>query len=119
MGKFSFFTAALISFSWGEHQRADHRQVLAGEVAHRRKAAEPPLVEQVHDKGLDGVVPVVAQRQLVAAQLLGGVVQGAPAHLGAEAAGVVLVPDLEHYPADVGAADLIGDPLGGKEAGDL
>ena len=50
-------------------------------------------VEQAHDSGRDDVGKVVAQRDLVASQLLSLGIQEAPAHPGAEIAGVLLHAD--------------------------
>ena len=47
-------------------------------------------VEHTHDGGLDDVVEVVPQRDLVAAQLFGLAVQVAAAHPGAQIAGVLV-----------------------------
>ncbi len=74
-------------------------------------AALPP---EIHVKGLHGIVQMMAQRHLVAAQFLRSSVQCTPPHLGAEGAGILLVPVVEHDGADQGAADLIGDIILGK-----
>ena len=47
-------------------------------------------VEHAHDGGLDHIVEVMPQRDLVAAQLLGFAVQVAAAHPGAEVARVLV-----------------------------
>ena len=44
---------------WGKDHRPDHGQILAGKIGDRGKAADPPLVEQVHHKGLHRVVVVM------------------------------------------------------------
>ena len=48
-------------------------------------------VEHAHDGGLDHIVEVMPQRDLVAAQLLGLAVQVAAAHPGAEVEGFLSV----------------------------
>ena len=58
---------------------------------------------------------MVAKRYLVAAQLLRGRVQGTPAQLGAQGTGVLFLAVVEHHGADLGAADLIGDAVPGKQ----
>ena len=50
---------------------------------------------------------MMPQRHLVAVQLFGSGVERAPAHLGAEGAGILLVPVVEDDGADEGAAHLI------------
>lgn len=101
----------------GQDQRTDHGEILPAEIGYRGETAQPPLIEQVHDKGLHGIVLVVAQCQLVAAQFLGGIVQRTPPHFGTQAAGIGLLSDIEHHPADVGALDDILDALLLKQLG--
>ena len=50
---------------------------------------------------------MMPQRHLAAVQLFGSGVERAPAHLGAEGAGILLVPVVEDDGADEGAAHLI------------
>ena len=68
---------------------------------HRLEAGEPPLVEQGEEEGLHRVVKVVAQGDLGDAPLLQGVVEGAPAHLGAHGAGVLLPAEIEDDVVDL------------------
>ena len=66
-------------------------EILAAELGgHGLKLS---AVEQAHDGGLDHVGKVVAQRDLVASQFLSLGIQEAPAHPGAEIAGVLLHAD--------------------------
>ena len=66
-------------------------EILAAELGgHGLKLS---AVEQAHDSGLDHVGKVVAQRDLVASQFLSLGIQEAPAHPGAEIAGVLLHAD--------------------------
>ena len=58
---------------------------------------------------------MVPQRHLVAAQLLRGGVQGTPAQLGAEGTGVLFLPVFKHHRADLGAADVVGHAVPGKQ----
>ena len=96
----------------------NHGQLPAGQPGHRRKAADAALPPEIHVKGLHRVVQVMPQGHLVAAQFLGGGVQGAAAQLGAEGAGILLLAVVKHHGADVGAADVVGDVvLGGKKVG--
>ena len=62
----------------------------AGAVELGGHGLELGTVEHAHHGGLDDIVEVVAQRDLIAAQLLGLAVQVAAAHPGAEVAGVLL-----------------------------
>ena len=80
-----------------------------GQLCHRRETADAALPPEVHVKRLDGVVQMMPQRHLVAVQLFGSGVERAPAHLGAEGAGILLVPVVEDDGADKGAAHLIGN----------
>ena len=63
----------------GVNHRADHGQVGAGEVGHRGEGGQAALIEQAEEEGLQGVLPVVPQGDLVAAQAAGGVVERAAA----------------------------------------
>ena len=83
-------------------QRPDEGDALAVEIGHGRKAAEPPLVEQIQQQRLDRVVEMVPERDLPAAVGQRGVVQRAAAQHRAERAGVFLPPYLEHDFVDVG-----------------
>ena len=62
----------------------------AGAVQLGRHSLQLRTVEHAHDGGLDHIVEVMPQRDLVAAQLLGLAVQVAAAHPGAEVAGVLV-----------------------------
>ena len=99
----------------GQQHGPDQGQVPPGQIGHRGKAADPPLPPEVHIKGLDGVVQMMAQGHLVAAQLLSRRVKGAPPQLGAEGAGVFLFAVVKDHRADVGAADLVGDARSPKQ----
>ena len=68
----------------------------AVQVSHRLEAADAPLKQQVHQQRLDGVVIVMAQGDLPDAQVRKGRVQAAPPQLGAQGAGVLLLPLIEH-----------------------
>ena len=92
----------------GEEERPDEGQAPVGQLRHRRKAADAALPPEIHVKGLDGVVEVMAQRHLVAAQLFGGGMESAPAQIGAERAGIFLLSVVEDDGADEGAAHLVG-----------
>ena len=61
---------------------ADEGEIPLGEVGYRREAADASLPPEVHIKGLHGIVQMMPQRHLVAAQLLRGGVQRAPPQLG-------------------------------------
>ena len=61
-----------------------------GAVEHGGHGLQLRAVEHTHDGGLDDIVEVVAQCDLVAAQLLGLAVEVAAAHPGAEIAGVLV-----------------------------
>ena len=102
------------------HHRANHRHLLAGQIGHRLKARHPSLLEQVHDEGLDGVVEVVAQRNLVAPRRQCLVAQAGPPHPRAQAAGVGLRPPVKDNLPDLGAlADVLHPQLlaqGGNRA---
>ena len=62
----------------------------AGAVELGGHGLELGIVEYVYYGGFDDIVEVVAQRDFIAAQLLGLAVQVAAAHPGAEVAGVLL-----------------------------
>ena len=88
------------------------RDVRAGHIGAGLEAGDLTREQQVHHEGLHRVVKVVPQRELVAAARLYGVVERAAPHLGAERAGVFLLPRVEHYLADVrlndGVRHLVG-----------
>ena len=66
-------------------------EILASEL--RGHGLKLPAIEQTHDSGLDHIGKVVAQGNLVAAQLLSLGIQKATAHPGAEIAGILLHAD--------------------------
>ena len=79
-----------------------------------------PAVKHAHEDGLNHVVEVMAQRDFVAAQLAGGVVERAAAHACAGVAGLAV--QAPHNLKDVGGHDLerhaekldvVGDGLAG------
>ena len=76
-------------------QGADLGNAGAVQVGHGLEAGQPPLVKQGEEEGLHRVVEVVAQGDLGDAVLLQGVVEGAPAHLGAHGAGVLLLAQIK------------------------
>ena len=82
----------------------------AVQVGHRLKAPDAPLKEQVHEHGLHRVVEVVTQGDLGNAQLPQGRVQASPAKLGAQGAGIFLLPllkdDLINRHGDAGVGHL-------------
>ena len=80
----------------------------AVQEGHRLEAAQPPLVDQGHEEGLHRVVVVVAQGDLGEPPLRHSVVQRPPAHLGTHGAGVLLLPELEDDPVDLGGHHGIG-----------
>ncbi len=88
-------------------ERADERQPTVREIGHGRKASEPPFEEEIHHKGLDGIVVVVTERHLVAPCRLCFRVEGASAHFGTERAGVRLLSDVENDLCDLGRDDAV------------
>ena len=93
-------------FAYVEHG-PDLRDAGAAEIRYGLKAADAALVKKAHEKRFDGIVKVMAQRDLVAAQFQQHIVQRAPAHFCAHGAGVLLVPVLENDRADLRLFDLI------------
>ena len=87
---------------------ADLRDAGAVEIGDRAEAAEPPLEEQREHKGLDRVVKVVAERELVDPARADRVVERAAAHLGAQRAGVFLLAHVKDDLLDVGLETGIG-----------
>ena len=77
-------------------QRADLGDVRPIQIRHRLEAADAPLKQQVHQKCLHRVVVVVTQRDLADAPLRQRRVQAAPPQLGAQGAGIFLLPLLKH-----------------------
>ena len=77
-------------------QRPDLRDAAAVQIGHRLKAADAPLKEKVHQHGLHSVVKVVAQSDLGDAQLPQRRVEAPPPQLGAQGAGILLLPLLKH-----------------------
>ena len=80
-----------------------------GQVGDGLEAAEAALVEEGEEEGLHRVVKVVAQGDLLDPFLLKGVVEGAPAHLGAHGAGVFLFSQVKDDVADLGGDEGKGD----------
>jgi hypothetical protein len=99
----------------GQQHGPDEGEVPARKVGDRREAADAALPPEIHVKGLHGIVQMVAQRHLVAAQFLRCRVQCTAPQLGAQGAGVLLLTVVEHHRADLGTADLIGDIVLGKQ----
>ena len=92
-------------------QGADLGDVHPVQVGHRVEAGQPPLVEQGQEEGLHRVVVVVPQGHLVDARLPQGGVEGAPAHLGAQGAGVLLLPGFKDHVVHLGGDPVEGDAL--------
>ncbi len=90
-----------------EDQRTYHGDVLAVEVGHRREAPDTPLREEVHDERLEDILVVMSERDLVATELLRGIVERTAPHSRAETARVVLPADIENYLPDVGRNDAV------------
>ena len=67
-------------------------------------------IEDIHQDGFNDVVKVVAQGQFIATQLLGPVVEVAPAHPGAHITGGATVCHLLCHFKDVAVVDLDGNP---------
>ena len=78
------------------------------QVGDRLEAGQPPLEDQGHEECLHRVVVVVAQGDFGYPPLLEGGVEGAPAHLGAQGAGVLLLPGVEYDPANLGGDHCVG-----------
>lgn len=89
-------------------QGADLGDVGAAEIGDGLKAGQPPLENKGHVKGLHGIVIVVAQGDLPNASLLHGLMQGTPAELGAQRAGVLLLLDIEDHVVDVALQQGVG-----------
>ena len=83
------------------NERPDLPHVRAGHIGHRLEAADAPFKEQTHQKGLHSIVVVMTEGELVAAEVVQRGVERAAAHLGAERAGIVLLPHVEHDLLDV------------------
>ena len=90
-------------------ERADLGHAHAVEIGHGPEAGDPPLVEEGEVEGLDGVVVVVPEGDLLHARLLQGGVERPAAELGAQGAGVLLLAGLEEDVADVGRDQVVGD----------
>ena len=88
-----------------EDHRADHGDLLARKIGHRAEAAQRAAGKQVHHKGLSRVVHMVAQRQLVRADLPAHIVQYAPAHPGAKRTGVGFFSRFKYNAVQLRAAD--------------
>ena len=84
------------------YHRADDRHTGAIQIGHRQKAAESAFVQQRHEHGLNHIVKMMAERDLVAAVCLGGAVERAAAHVRAQRARVFLLADVKHDGLDVG-----------------
>ena len=100
------------------------REVCAVQLGHHGAVLRP--VEGTHQDGFHHVVKMVAQGDLIAAQLLGMAVQVPPAHPGAEVAGGF--GDVRNHVEDLALEEVDGDfhkggiaedqfPVGGAVAG--
>ena len=94
---------------FAENKRTNKIQILAGKVALRGKAADLSAVEQVHQKGLYGIVKMMTERDLLAAGFFCHVVQNAAAHPRTKAAGIFFLPVLEDDLSEVGTANAVFD----------
>ena len=99
----------------GQQHGADQGQAPAVQLGDRGEAANAALPPEIHVKGLDSIIEVVAQCHFIAAQLLRRRVQRAPAQPGAEGTGVLFLPVFKHDGADLGAAHLVGNPIPGEQ----
>ncbi len=87
-------------FSDIEHG-ADLRDAGAAEIRYGLKAADAALVEKAHEKCFNGIVKMVTERDLVAAQFQQHVVQRTAAHFRAHRTRVFLVPVIKDNRADL------------------
>ena len=99
----------------GQQHGADQGQAPAVQLGDRGKTANAALPPEVHVKGLNSIIEVVAQRHFIAAKLLRRRVQRAPAQPGAEGTGVLFLPVFKHDGANLGAAHLVGNPIPGEQ----
>ena len=90
-------------------QRADLGNTGAVKEGDGLEAGQAAFVEQGEEKGLDGVIVVMAQGDLGDPHILDGVVQSAPAHLGAHGTGVFLLAQIEDHVVDLTIYNGIGD----------
>ena len=81
---------------------ADLGNAGAVQVGYRLEAADPALIDERHQEGFHRVIVVVAQRQLVAAPVKQGLIEGAAAHLGAHGAGIFFLSVVKNNGADFG-----------------
>ena len=93
----------------GEDERSYHGEVLAGQVCDRFEAVDGAEIQKVHEERVDRVVPVVAEGEFVTSQFLRKRVETAPSQVRAKTAGVLFVPSLEDYVADVRLVDNVLD----------
>ena len=88
---------------------ADLGDVRAVQIGYGVEAGQAALIKQGEEEGLHCVVIVVAQGDLVNARLQQGGVEGAPAHFGAEGAGIFLPPGLKDHMVHLGGNPVEGD----------
>ena len=73
------------------------------------ESTEPALMEEGKDQRFNGVIPVVAESQLVAFVFNAGVGQNGTAHLGAQGTGILFLPVFENDFTDLCFLNDIGD----------
>ena len=88
---------------------AELGDVRAVQIGYGVEAGQAALIKQGEEEGLHCVVIVVAQGDLVNARLQQGGVEGAPAHFGAEGAGIFLPPGLKDHMVHLGGNPVEGD----------
>ena len=78
------------------YHRADDRHVAARQICDRVEHPYPSFKEKIEHEGLDNVIEMVPESDLVAAEAVCCVVQRAATHFCAERAGIVLITVLEN-----------------------
>ena len=84
------------------NERSYHRYIRSVKISHGRKTAYSALVEKVEHKGLDRIVEMMPERDLIRAEPFRRLVESAASELRAERARAFLLAYVENYLRYVG-----------------
>ena len=79
-GERHLFRKVLYHLFLCQHERADKYKLLFGKEGNRGEASHSSLEKQIEHKGLNGIVVVMTESDLVASVFLRGVVENTAAH---------------------------------------
>ena len=83
------------------HHGTDNRHIRAGQKHVRVKGVKPSFKNQRHHQGFNRIFPMMAERDLVAAQSFGRVIQRPAPHFCAERTGIILLAKIKNHLRDI------------------